>query len=69
MYAVGYAGITFTATGKAVWALENGRTITTTLATAVKILQIRAESGTPPVPATGPVPPSVPATSVIVEGQ
>lgn len=69
MYAVGYAGITFTPTGKAIWLLQDGRRITTTAAMAIKILQIRAKTGTPPLPATGTVPPTVPAESVILGGQ
>ncbi len=67
MYAVGYAGIKFTRTGQAIFLLENGKSVTVPDHVAVKMLEIRAKSGTPPLPATGTVPPKVPATSVVVK--
>lgn len=69
MYAVGYAGIKFTRTGQASFLLQDGKSVTVPAHVAIKMLQIRAKTGTPPLPATGTVPPTVPAGSVILEGK
>jgi hypothetical protein len=63
MVAVGYAGVTFTATGKAIFLLQNGRSITVPGDIGAKILRVRAETGTPPIPVTGTPPPTPPSTT------